>query len=243
MKRLFPLFCFCFVVMPGLSQRAAAPSPRENINMDAAWKFSLNDTTGADAPGFNDSQWRTLDLPHDWSIENAFDEKAPTGGGGGYLPTGVGWYRKHFVLPKNAAGKIMWVEFEGVYQNSDVWINGHHLGHYPNGYMSFYYDLTPYVRKGENIMTVRVDNSLQPNTRWYSGSGIYRHVWLHVADRLHLAQWGTYITTPRAGADAAEVVVQSRVEDYDKKGTASNAVIRLVIDDASGNEVAKSESP
>jgi beta-galactosidase len=208
--------------------------------MDPDWKFSLTDTVGAENTGFKDSQWRALDLPHDWSIEGAFDQSASTGGGGGYLPTGVGWYRKHFTLSVSAAGKTVWIEFEGVYQNSDVWINGNHLGHYPNGYMSFYYDLSPYVRKGENIITVRVDNSLQPNTRWYSGSGIYRHVWLHLAERLHVAQWGTYITTPSVDSTAAEVMVRTSIEN--KRDLPANAVLRLVIADQGGREVARTES-
>jgi beta-galactosidase len=209
--------------------------------MDFDWKFSLTDTAGAEKPGFHDSQWRTLTLPHDWSIEGAFDEKASTGGGGGYLPTGVGWYRKHFILPKEAEAKTEWIEFEGVYQNSDVWINGHHLGHYPNGYMSFFYDLSPFTRKGENIISVRVDNSLQPNTRWYSGSGIYRSVWLHRTDRLQVAPWGTQISTPSADSTAAKVVVRTRIEN--KKEQAEKAVLRLVISDSKGNEVASTESP
>jgi beta-galactosidase len=118
------------------------------------------------------------------------------------LPTGVGWYRKNLYL-KTEKGKNILIEFEGVYMNSDVWINGHHLGHYPNGYMSFYYDLTPFIKSGKNIIAVRVDNSLQPNTRWYSGSGIYRPVWLHIADPLHIAHWGSYVTTPSPDAKSA----------------------------------------
>ena len=240
MKKLLSLICCCAVVTLCRSQQPGAPLPGRTINMDANWKFSLTDTVGADKAGFSDSQWRTLDLPHDWSIEGDFDSAAHTGGGGGYLPTGVGWYRKHFILPKEAAGKIQWIEFEGVYQNSDVWINGHHLGHYPNGYMSFYYDLSPYTRKGENIISVRVDNSLQPNSRWYSGSGIYRHVWLHIADRLHVAKWGTYITTPVADSAAAEVVVRTSIEN--KNAVDENAILRLVVTDATGREVARTES-
>ncbi len=247
MKKLCTLICCCAVVTLCRPQQPGVPSSGRKIDMDPGWKFSLTDTAGADQPGFNDDQWRTLDLPHDWSIEGAFDSAAATRGGGGYLPTGVGWYRKHFILPKAAAGKTIWIEFEGVYQNSDVWINGHHLGHYPNGYMSFYYDLSHYTRKGENIISVRADNSLQPNTRWYSGSGIYRHVWLHIADPLHVAQWGTYITTPTVDSatpgapSAAEVLVRTNIEN--KTETAQNAILRLIVTDATGREVARTESP
>lgn len=214
---------------------------RQRLSMDAGWKFSQTDTAGADKPAFNDSKWRTLDLPHDWSIESEFIQNAPTGGGGGYLPTGVGWYRKKFTLPASALKKNVWIEFDGVYQNSDVWINGHHLGHYPNGYMSFYYDLTQYIKKGENVITVRVDNSLQPNTRWYSGSGIYRHVWLNIANLLHIAQWGTYITTPVAEAASATVAVKTKIQN--KNTGAREGIIRSVILDQNGNQVAQSESP
>src|SRR5258706_4910018 len=139
-------------------------SGRQRILFDDNWRFYQGDTTGAEQILFNDSKWRTLDLPHDWSIEGDFDEKAATTGRGGYLPTGIGWYRKTFDLSSNATGKNVWIEFDGVYMNIDVWINGHHLGKYPNGYMSFYYDLTPYLKRKKNIIAVRVDNSLQPNS-------------------------------------------------------------------------------
>lgn len=219
----------------------AQNSNRQRLLMDFHWKFSQTDTADADKPVFNDSKWRTLNLPHDWSIENEFIQNAPTGGGGGYLPTGVGWYRKHFNLPKSALSKSVWIEFDGVYQNSDVWINGQHLGHYPNGYMSFNYDLTPYVKQGENIITVRVDNSLQPNTRWYSGSGIYRHVWLNVANPLHVAQWGTYITTLQTDSSSATIDIKTKIDN--NGGVSKNVVLRSVIVDAKGNEIARTESP
>ena len=209
--------------------------------MDFNWKFSRTDTIGADKAAFNDSKWRTLDLPHDWSIENEFVQNAPTGGGGGYLPTGIGWYRKRFNLPKSAISKSIWIEFDGVYQNSDVWINGQDLGHYPNGYMSFHYDLAPYIKPGENIITVRVDNSRQPNTRWYSGSGIYRHVWLNLANPLHIAQWGTCITTPQVDSSSATVIIKTTIENGSV--VSKDAILRSLILDTKGNEVARTESP
>jgi beta-galactosidase len=219
----------------------AAPGTRQRLLMDLNWKFSQTDSVDADKPSFNDSKWRTLNLPHDWSIENEFVQTAPTGGGGGYLPTGVGWYRKHFVLPKSTISQNVWIDFDGIYQNSDVWINGHHLGHYPNGYMSFYYNLSPYIKAGENIITVRVDNSLQPNTRFYSGSGIYRHVWLNITDPLHIAQWGTYITTPDADSASASVVVKTKISNENM--VSKNAVLRSVVLDAGGKEVGRTETP
>jgi beta-galactosidase len=216
------------------------PPERQRLSMDLNWRFSQSDTAGADKPSFNDSKWRVLNLPHDWSIESAFMQNAPTGGGGGYLPTGIGWYRKRFVLPKSVISKSTWIEFDGVYQNSDVWINGHHLGRYPNGYMSFYHDLSPYIKAGENVITVRVDNSLQPNTRWYSGSGIYRHVWLTIADRLHIAQWGIYVTTPLVDSTSATIRIKTKIEN--KHTVSKQALLRYILSDANGREVSRVES-
>src|SRR4030095_9647956 len=147
--------------------------------------------------------------------------------------------RKHFVLPKSALSKIVWIEFDGVYQNSDVWINGRHVGHYPNGYMSFNYDITSYIQAGANVIAVRVDNSLQPNTRWYSGSGIYRHVWLNLANSVHVSQWGSYITTPQVDSASATVNIKTKIEN---NGPARDALLRSVIYNAQGNEVARTES-
>jgi len=231
---------FLLLISTILFQQSNAAPPGQKILLDFNWKFSQSDTIGADKEKFNDSKWRVLNLPHDWSIENEFDEKSATGGGGGYLPTGVGWYRKEFVLPKTERGKNVLIEFEGVYMNSDVWINGHHLGHYPNGYMSFYYDLTPFIKSGKNIIAVRVDNSLQPNSRWYSGSGIYRPVWLYISDLLHIAHWGTYITTPSPDANSAIVVIQSKIEN--RYSLSQSAILRSMIVDINGNEVAKTET-
>lgn len=240
MKKIYVvLFLALLFAQSSLFCIGATPLPRQRLLMDFGWKFSLTDTIGADKPVFNDSKWRTLNLPHDWSIENEFISTAPTGGGGGYLPTGIGWYRKHFTVSK-PTGKNISIEFEGVYQNSDVWLNGHLLGHYPNGYMSFYYDLTPFIKKGENIVTVRVNNSLQPNSRWYSGSGIYRHVWLNITEPVHIAQWGTYITTPKADSASALVYIKTQVENNNK--ASKNIVLRSIILDSKGVEVGKTEN-
>lgn len=152
------------IAVRGLS---AAPEPRQRLLMDYGWKFMQADINDADTPAFDDRKWRTLNLPHDWSIEGEFKEDAPTKGNGGYLPTGVGWYRKHFSLSSIPKAQTIWIEFDGVYMNSDVWINGHHLGKHPYGYTSFHYALTPFLKKGDNIIAVRVDNSVQPNSRWY----------------------------------------------------------------------------
>ncbi|MGA7723461.1 MAG: glycoside hydrolase family 2 TIM barrel-domain containing protein [Ignavibacteriaceae bacterium] len=214
---------------------------REKILFDYGWKFLQADTKGAEQTNFNDTRWRTLNLPHDWSIEGEFKEDAKTKGAGGYLPTGIGWYRKHFNLSADHTGQNIWIEFDGVYMNSDVWINGQHLGKHPYGYTSFYYDLSPYVEKGENLIAVRVDNSLQPNSRWYSGSGIYRHVWLNIAGALHLSQWGTYITTPSVDSASASVLVRTSIENT--LPINKDIVLRSVVEDNAGNEIAAIETP
>jgi beta-galactosidase len=224
-----------------LNTWSAAPVARQHLLIDKGWMFIQSDVKDADKLSFDDSKWRKLNLPHDWSIEGEFKEDAITKGPGGYLPTGIGWYRKHLNISLTGKEQQFWIEFDGVYMNSDVWINGQHLGKHPYGYTSFYYNLTPYIRKGENIISVKVDNSLQPNSRWYSGSGIYRHVWLNIAGPVHIAQWGTYVTTPVAESSSATVEVRTTIENK-LEGT-KNIVLRSVVIDGSGKEVAVVETP
>jgi beta-galactosidase len=226
--------CFAFTAF-------AKPRPsRYHLLMDHDWKFFLGDDASASSPGYDDNSWRTLDLPHDWSIEGEFKKDAPTGGGGGYLPTGIGWYRKQFTLPAWTKNKQVSIQFDGVYQNSEVWINNHYLGKRPNGYISFVYDLTPYLVAGKNTIAVRVDNSHQPNSRWYSGSGIYRHVWMDITNPLHIAQWGTYITTPVIDAAGATVSIKTNIEN---KAATKNAVLTATIYDENGIAVASNKIP
>jgi beta-galactosidase len=222
---------------------AATPSAaqRQRLSMDPGWRFTLGDHKGAQQPSFDDRRWRSVDLPHDWSIEGTPREDAPGGGGTGYFPAGTGWYRKSFRLPAGARDQAAWLEFDGVYMNSDVWINGVHLGNRPYGYVSFTYDVTEHLVPGVNVVAVRVDNARQPNSRWYSGSGIYRHVWLTVVDRLHVGHWGTYVTTPQADSSGAEVLVRTRVENRHR--TPRRGVLRSVVRDTAGREVARGEIP
>ena len=226
----------CAVARPGLAQEQPA---RQRLLMDYGWRFTMGDATGAEAPGFDASGWRAVDLPHDWSIEGPYDEHAATTGRGGYLPTGIGWYHRAFRLPAGSRGRRVTIEFDGVYENSDVWINGHHLGRRPYGYITFHYDLTPHLVPGENVVAVRVDNSRQPNTRWYSGSGIYRHVWLTVTDPLHVGQWGTFVTTPEVDTAHALVAVRTRMVNDDRRER--RGTIRSTILDDSGREVARAD--
>ena len=194
-------------------------SRKTDFNSD--WSFHLNTTTDKDTISKN-TQWRNLNLPHDWSIEGSFDEKSPAGIGGGALTGGLGWYKKTFKVSTENTTKITSIIFDGVYENSEVWINGHYLGKRPNGYIGFQYDLTPWLYYGDknNEILVKVNNSAQPNSRWYSGSGIFRNVWLETTDKLHVAQWGTYITTPAVTIDNATINLETTVSnDYDTPKT------------------------
>jgi len=150
------------------SPAIANPRPGSTINFNNDWRFNLGDVSNGQSPDLDDSKWRALNLPHDWSIEGEFSEKNPAGFGGGALPGGIGWYRKTFTLPVSANGKSVFIDFDGVYRNSEVWINGHYLGKRPYGYISFEYDLTPHLHYGaqRNVLAVKVDNSQQPNSRW-----------------------------------------------------------------------------
>ena len=213
---------------------------RVRLLMDFNWKFKIGDQQGAEQTSFDDHTWRQLNLPHDWSIEGKYDRNEPTGESGGYLPTGIGWYRRHFQMTKDDLVKNIWIEFDGAYMNSDVWLNGHHLGNYPYGYSSFYYDLTPYLVQGENIIAVRVDNSKQPNTRWFSGSGIYRHVWLVKVDPLHIAHWGIYVTAPFVSSDSATISIETKIENQDRE--TRQGKLQIILIDDNGNKVAQTEN-
>ncbi|HWI57663.1 MAG TPA: glycoside hydrolase family 2 TIM barrel-domain containing protein, partial [Bacillota bacterium] len=212
-----------FAVFVALSLTAAAalggqvarlPSSREQVSLDAGWKFARGDMSGAEQPGFNDAAWRCLNLPHDWSIEGPFAETNRTGGAGGFLPAGVGWYRKALTLPAAYAQRRVFIDFDGVMANSEMWVNGFHLGRRPYGYVSFRYELTGHLRFGDgktNLLAVRVDNAGQPASRWYAGAGIYRHVRLVATDPVHLDQWGPFVTTPQVNSNQAVIRVQTTV--------------------------------
>jgi len=195
---------------------------------DYDWKFFLGDVSEAKSMECNDESWRKLDLPHDWSLEGKVHPKNPTKGAGGYFPTGIGWYRKTFHAPDAWNAEKIAIYFEGVYMNSEVFINGKSLGVHPYGYTSFSYDLTPYLNFGkENVIAVRVDNSQHVNSRWYSGSGIYRHVWMMVTNPVHVAQWGTVITTPVVSAKKATVLVKILVKN--ETASTQNIVVKTIL--------------
>jgi beta-galactosidase len=208
---------------------------------DYKWKFYLGDTASAKSKDFNDVDWRGLDLPHDWSIEGKIDPKNPMGGAGGYFPAGIGWYRKTFKAPGEWKGSKVSIYFEGVYMNSEVFINGKSLGIRPSGYSSFSYDLSAYLDfNRENVIAVRVDNSQQLNSRWYSGSGIYRHVWMTVTDKVHIADWGVAITTPDVSSKKATIEIKTLVKN--ETGQAQSFVVSTRIRNANAVNVGNSQA-
>jgi len=208
-------FCLAALLCCAATRTAAGveiPSGRHVVSFNLDWKFHKGDVEGAAQPAFDDSTWRKLDLPHDWSVEEPFCKDWASGTG--YLPGGTGWYRKTFEVSAGETGRTVLVYFDGIYCNSDVWINGHHLGTRPNGYISFHYDMTPYLNiGGSNVIAVRVDHAKYADSRWYTGSGIYRDVSLISTSRIHVAPWGLFVTTPRVSADEAVVRVTTSLQN------------------------------
>jgi beta-galactosidase len=214
-----------------------AQSGRERTSFNHGWKFSLSADSTSIGNGYDDQSWRQLDVPHDWSIEGPFSETNPSGVGGGALPGGLGWYRKKFRVSQSDKARRFYIRFDGVYCNSEVWINGKHLGRRPNGYISFEYDLTPHIKVNEeNVIVVKVDNSQQPNSRWYSGSGIYRNVWLIKTDNIHVDPWGTVITTPTVNNDRA--VVEAKTTVKNSLSNAASIILKSTLIDSKGKAVA-----
>ncbi len=215
-------------------------SPRIRQNFNQNWKFFLGDDAEAKSPGYNDGKWRTLTLPHDWSIEGKFDEKNPAKPEGGGLPTGVAWYRKTFTLATSMQKKEVYITFDGIYKNSEVWINGHLLGKRPYGYSSFHYELTKYLKPGKNVIAVKVDNSAQPDSRWYSGSGIYRNVWLTATENIAVDHWGTFISTSAVSKASAKVSFKTQIRN--KAGLKGEIEVQSQIYDAKGKLVATAKT-
>jgi beta-galactosidase len=256
----------CLAAIPAFtaSSAAAAELKREN-NFDGGWRFLRGDAAGAENAAFNDSAWRTLDLPHDWSLEDLspmatlgasavpvatnapatgggrgrarpnfpvvgpFSPESPGGTATGWTLGGTGWYRKHFVLDHQTSGKRVTLAFDGVYMDSDMWLNGHPLGNHPYGYTAFAYDLTDFLNPPgqENVLAVRVRNQGK-NSRWYSGSGIYRHVVLQVTAPLRIGQWGVSVTTPNVTKERATVHLVTTVENGRNAGTALTLRVKLI---------------
>ena len=208
----------------------------ENFNND--WKFAIDSANDYSSIKANVKSWRSLDVPHDWSIELPFDSTSPTGTGGGALRGGTGWYTKEFSVSNSDIKKDIFIYFEGVYCRSSVWLNGHLLGYRPSGYISFQYLLNPFLLYNKkNIIVVKVNNQEQPNSRWYSGSGIYRNVWLQKMNKTAVANWGTVITTPEITKAVAKIKISSTI-----KGFLTGTHLIYTVYDRTGIVVAKNIS-
>ena len=225
-KAISLIFLFASVLI----QITAQTSLERNNLFDFGWRFHLGGAQGAEDPAFDDSQWKKLDLPHDWSIEDLpgtdspFHNNAISQVNGGFTTGGTGWYRKSFVVPIELKEKHFVILFEGVYMNAEIWLNGELIGDHPYGYTSFWFDITDKLKfDGENILCVKVKNEGE-NSRWYSGSGIYRHVWLQVVSPVHVATWGTYLTTPLIKEDEALINIKTTIVNR----SSENKRIKLV---------------
>ncbi|MFH6998804.1 sugar-binding domain-containing protein [Flavobacterium sp. FlaQc-57] len=234
----FGIVCILLLSIPTFSQQKQARIV-EDFNKN--WNFKLGDYATAIQSNFDAKDWRTLQLPHDWSIEGAFDKDSKTKQAQGFLPAGKGWYRKVFTVPANWKNKTVSVEFDGIFKNSEVFINGKSLGIRPNGYISFGYDLSQYLNFGkENIIAVKVDNDAQPNSRWYTGSGIYRNVRLVASEKLHVGKWGTYVTTPEVSEAKSKIHLEVTI-DNDNVTTKEFKLVTSIVD-AKNIEVANFSS-
>lgn len=238
MKRLLSFVLTCLLGL-SFSSVTTAQGYQRRQSFNRNWHFKLNAGEGWQSPAKSDAGWRVLNLPHDWSIEGNFSKDNPATPGGGALPGGTGWYRKTFTVPTESMGKLVFIDFDGVYHRSEVWINGHYLGKRPNGYISFRYDLTPYLKYGtaKNLIAVKVDNSKQPNSRWYSGSGIYRNVWLTTTSKIHVPQSGTFVSTPWVTPARARTNVRTTVTN--QSGTPALVTLNTVIYSPQGAAVSK----
>ncbi len=266
MKQLSLVIVLMLAVLCGCQPRQAIPSgkadqfalafvPPLNTDrlrlFDSEWKFFKGELTAAEAMGFNDSQWRRVDLPHDWSIEDLPDQKEGEVAGPfdkssiglfytGYTIGGTGWYRKSFTVDKADVNKEFTIFFDGVYMESDVWLNGHHLGSHKHGYTPFYYNLNSYLNQTGQVNTIAVlVRNIGENSRWYSGSGIFRHVWLRVTDQLNIPVWGVFVTTPEVSEKVSKVAATVSVTN--NSGSAADFKIRCSIFSPDGKEVTNSE--
>ncbi|MGS2764347.1 glycoside hydrolase family 2 TIM barrel-domain containing protein [Sinomicrobium sp. M5D2P9] len=238
--KLIHTIIFLVISVLGLAQ-----NKRETKNFDFDWKFSPKDVTEAKKTDFDDSNWQEVQLPHDWSIKQQVSkENAGKGwmeGAMGFFPGGIGWYRKSFTVPETYKNRKVVIQFDGIYHQSDVYINGKHLGLHPYGYTTFEYDLSPYLNYGgENTIAIRVDHSDSPSSRWYSGSGLYRHVWLKITNPVHVATWGTYITTPEISEKEAKVNIATTINNTTQNPAEVLVENRIV--DKQGKKVAEEKS-
>lgn len=224
MRRTLSTLAFAAMLLTTTAQAA----PRETLDFDRGWLFAKDDQAGAETTAFGDARWATVDLPHDWAIAGPFLETAPATGSGAFLPTGVAWYRKHFTTQPGWKGRRVFVELDGVMERSGVWVNGMHLDYRPNGYLPLRYELTPFLREGDNVIAVRADTASQPASRWYAGSGINRHVRLIVTDAVHLEADATAVRTSAISDAAATVTVTTSVQNQAQSPRSARLAVDLV---------------
>jgi beta-galactosidase len=238
MRKSFTLILMVLILtLSGFAQPNSSSTGRETRLFNDNWKFFKGDQENAFQPIFNDKDWRSVELPHDWSVEGPFDAKWASATG--YLPTGLGWYRKTFTIPATNKDEKTYIYFEGVSKNGEVWINGHRLGLRPNGYISYQYDMTPYLNFGKpNVLSVKVDHKEFADSRWYMGSGIYRNVFLITTNKVHIKQWGVFASTPKVSKEKAEVAVNVTIEN----NAAANETVEVqnTLTDSKGKVVARS---
>lgn len=231
------VFVLLIILLPNFGKAQNENRIRKDFDFD--WKFKLFDSKDASSPDFDDSQWEEVQLPHDWSIKLPVNKNLS--GSMGFLPGGIGWYRKTFNVPSDYKNKTVKIQFDGVYHQCDVFLNGKHIGFHPYGYIGFEYNLSPYLNfGGKNTLSVRVDHSNCPSSRWYSGSGIYRHAWLTVTDLIQVSTWGIYVTTPRISGESADVKMEVSIENNStdtKDITIENRILK-----ANGEQVSFNKS-
>jgi len=222
------------IIVPGHAQVT-----RQKIIFNNDWKFYKGDIAEGESVKFNDNKWRNITLPHDWSIEGPFSEEWASATA--YLPGGIGWYRKTFTLQQNMQNKNVFIYFDGVYKNSEVWINGHLLGKRPNGFIAFEYELTPYLnRGGKNIIAVKVDHTEFADSRWYTGSGINRNVYLIATDPVHVSKWGVSFTTPQVSQSQATASVEVSIDN--QSVDAKEVTVKAQLSDDKGKAVSSAEN-
>ena len=238
-RTMFGMNPVIFVCLAVIANIGFASPQEQKLTFD--WKFNLSATSetaeaNAADPGFDDKDWESVRVPHDWSIVGEYAKDNPSGGQGGYLPTGVGWYRRAIQIDEPDPTKQYLLLFDASFMNTEVWLNGQKIGGRPYGYVSFYFDISPHLQAGRNLLAVRLDNEQAPNARWYPGCGIYGDVTLIVKNKINFDQWGTFVTTPSVSQDQATVAVQFMLNNGSKR--AEQAVIETVVLDSTGAQVA-----
>jgi hypothetical protein len=215
------IFFVVFFFLSSIAMQTIAQLPRQTTLFTEGWKFYKGDIRDGEKVNLDDLSWRTLDLPHDWSIEGPFSQQWASGTG--FLPGGIAWYRKTFQKNDVGGNKKIFIYFDGVYKNSEVWLNGHLLGKRPNGYIPFQYELTPYLQKGKNVLAVKVDHSKFADSRWYPGSGIYRNVYLVTKNPVNIPLWGTRFVTPIVSKQSARADITVSINNT--LSSAANIVV------------------